>query len=100
MGYESIDVVTLGWPISAIAFVFLFCVPMTIHKHTKLERKQRQNDARLWRYESSKITICLIQREVISKIKGFGLRFRPFKMRVLNFLVVFLSFDVNGYRVT
>ena len=49
-------------------------------------------------YVSFKVTICLIQRDVISKIKGFGLRYRLFKMRFLKFLVVFpwLSFNVKS----
>ena len=78
----------------------LLCVLIIIHKCTKLKQKRCQNDVRLWRNGSSKITIRLIQREIISKIKDFGLRFRPFKMRFLIFLVVFLSFDVHGYHLT
>ena len=51
-------------------------------------------------YGISKITVCLIQREIILKIKRFGLRFRSFKMRFLKFLVVFLSSDGHGYHLT
>ena len=50
---------------------------------------------------NSKITLCLIQREVISKIKGFGLQFHPFERRFLmKYFVVFSSFDVHGYYLT
>ena len=50
---------------SAIVFVFLYCVIVVINKHNKLKQKRSQNDVRLRRFESSKIAICLIQREVI-----------------------------------
>ena len=83
-----------------IVFVFLIQILVAKHKHTKLKQKRCQNDASLWRYGNSKITFCLIQREIISKIKGFGLQFRLFIMQFLNFLVVFTSFDVHGYHLT
>ena len=84
-----------------MVFVLLIRVLVVIHKHTKLKQKQCQNDVRLWRYGSSKITFCFTQREVILKIEGFGLQFRSFTMQFLKVLVVFSSFDVvdNGKKL-
>ena len=45
-------------------------------------------------------SLCLIQREVISNIIGFGMQFHSFKRRFLKFLVVFSSSDVHGYHLT
>ena len=52
-------------PTSAIVFDFLYCVIVVINKHNQLKQKRSQNDVRFRRFESSKIVICLIQREVI-----------------------------------
>ena len=59
-------------------YVLMVCVLVVIHKHTKIQQERCQNNVRFCRYGSFKIVICLIQREVISKIKGFGLQFRFF----------------------
>ena len=41
------------WPISAIVYLFLFCVIVVIHKHIKLKQKRCENDVRLRRFGSS-----------------------------------------------
>ena len=69
------------------------------HCHTQTQQV-RTNDVRLLRYGSSKITICSLRKEVISKNNGYGLQFRSYKMRFLEFLFAFSSFDVLGYHLT
>ena len=71
-----------------------------VHKHNKLEQKRCQNDVKLWKNGCSKSNICLIQREVISKIKGFGLQCRSFEIGFLKRLAVFSSSYVHGYHLT
>ena len=51
------------------------CQTQTHHLRTN----QVSNNVRLWRYGSSKITICLIQRGVISKIKVLDCNFDHLK---------------------
>ena len=68
--------------------------------HTRHIRKYMcRNNIRLWRYGSSKITICLIQREVISKIKVLNCNFDHLKC-VFEVYSFFLSFNVHDYHLT
>ena len=58
-GVLNTDLVNLRWPTSAIVLVFVFSVIVVICKHNKFKQRRCQN-------ESSKIYICLMQRDVIS----------------------------------
>ena len=73
---------------------------IAVHKNNKLKLKRCQKRCLVMKILTYKITICLIQREIISEIKFFELLLCSFNKLFLCFNDVFSSSDVPDRHLT